>query len=243
VINQTMAKEYWPGEDPLGRRFKLSTDSDSWIQIVGVSRDSRVQDLTAKVPAYFYLPLDQDFSDLVTLQVRTAGAPEGMVREVEQQIHTLTPGLPVFGVQTMEQALNGPGGFFHYWLGSVLASVLGLLGLLLAVIGVYGVISYSASQRTHEIGIRMALGAQKGDVFKMILGQGLELALLGLGIGIVCAFGATRFLSSLLYGIKPADPFTFVAVSLILIGVAMLASYIPALRATRVDPMVALRYE
>jgi predicted permease len=114
VINQTMAKEFWPGEDPLGKRFKLSSDSDTWIQIAGVASDSRVQDLTADVPAYFYLPLEQDYSQLVTLQVRTIGAPEGMIQEIEHQIHMLEPGLPVFGVQTMEQALNGPGRFFHY---------------------------------------------------------------------------------------------------------------------------------
>lgn len=241
VINQTMAKQFWPSEDPVGRRFKLSSDSDTWIQIAGVARDSRVQDLTADVPAFFYLPLDQDYSQLVTLQVRTTSRPEGMIQRIEHQIHMLEPGLPIFGVQTMEQALNGPGGFFHYWLGSVLASVLGLLGLVLAVVGVYGVISYSASKRTHEMGIRMALGAERDDVLKMILGQGLKLALAGLIIGIVCALAVTRFLSSLLYGIKPTDPLTFVFVSVILAAVALLASYIPARRATKVDPMVALR--
>jgi predicted permease len=166
VINQTMAREFWPREDPLGKRFKLSSNSDTWIQIAGVARDSRVQDLTADVSAYFYLPLDQDYSQLVTLQVRTIDPPEDMIQEIEHQIHMLEPGLPVFGVQTMEQALNGPGGFLHYWLGSVLAGVLGLLGLVLTVVGVYGVISYSASERTHEMGIRMALGAEKAPYLR-----------------------------------------------------------------------------
>ncbi len=243
VVNQIMAREFWPGEDPIGKRFKLSSDSDTWIQIVGVAGNSRVQDLTAIVPPYFYLPLDQDYSQLVTLQVRTTGPPEDMVQEIERQIHALAPGLPIFGVQTLEQALNGPKGFFHYWLGSRLSTVLGLLGLLLAVIGVYGVMSNSASQRTHEIGIRVALGAQKSDVLRLVVGQGLKLTLIGMVIGIASALVLTRFLSNLIYGVTPTDPLTFMAVSLTLTAVALLASYLPARRAVRVDPMVALRYE
>lgn len=243
VVNQTMAREFWPDEDPIGRRFKLSSDSDTWIQIVGVVRDSRVQDLTGDVPPYFYLPLDQDYSQLVTLQVRTTGPPESMTRDLEQQIHTLAPGLPVFGVQTMEQALNGPNGFFHFWLGSALATALGLLGLLLAEVGVYGVMSYSASRRTHEIGIRVALGAEKINILQLVIGQGLRLTVIGMAIGIISALALTRFLASLLYGVKPTDPVTFVTVSLVLAGVALLACYIPARRAMCVDPLVALRYE
>lgn len=238
-----MAREFWPGEDPVGKRFKLSSDSDTWIQIVGVAGNSRVQDLTAIVPPYFYLPLDQDYSQLVTLQVRTTGPPEDMVQEIERQIHALAPGLPIFGVQTLEQALNGPKGFFDYWLGSRLSTVLGLLGLLLAIIGVYGVMSNSASQRTHEIGIRVALGAQKSDVLRLVVGQGLKLTLIGMVIGIASALVLTRFLSNLIYGVTPTDPLTFMAVSLTLTAVALLASYLPARRAVRVDPMVALRHE
>ena len=243
IVNQTMAREFWPDEDPIGRRFKLAVDSDAWIQIVGVARDSRVQDLTAKVSPYFYLPLDQDYCQLVTLQVRTLDTPEAMARGIEEQVQILAPGLPVFGVQTMEQALNSPNGFFHYWLGSVLASVLGFSGLLLAVVGVYGVVSYSANQRTHEIGVRIAIGAPKGEVLRLVVGQGLKLALIGAAMGILGALGLTRFLSNLLYGVTPIDPLTFVVVTMILVGTAGFASYLPARRATRVDPMAALRYE
>ena len=243
VVNQTMAREFWPDEDPIGRRFKLSAGSDTWIQIVGVARDSRVQDLTASMSPYFYLPLDQDYSQLVTLQVRAVGTPESMAGEIEEQVHILAPGLPVFGVQTMEQSLNSPNGFFHYWLGSILASVLGFSGLLLAVVGIYGVISYSASQRTHEIGIRIALGARKGEILGLIVGQGLKLALIGAAIGIIGALGLTRFLANLLYGVTPTDPLTFAVMTMILVALAAFASYVPARRAMQADPMVALRYE
>ncbi|HTV55772.1 MAG TPA: ABC transporter permease [Terriglobia bacterium] len=243
IVNQTMARAFWPNDDPVGKRFKLSSDSDTWIQIVGVARDSKVQDLTATVPAYFYLPLDQDYSKLITLQVRTAGPPESIVPRIENQIHRLAPGLPVFGVQTMGQALNGPNGFLHYWLGSALGTALGLLGLIVSVVGVYGVISYSASQRTHEIGIRMALGAQPGDIGKMVFGQGLRLVAAGVLLGLVAAVAAVRVMAGLLFGITAYDPLTFAAVAFLLVGVALLGCYVPARRATKVDPMEALRYE
>jgi predicted permease len=243
VINQTMAREFWPGEDPVGKRFKLSRDSEWWIQIVGVACDSKVQELTAETPPYFYLPLDQDFSQLLTLQVRTAGPPESMIPEIEQKIRDLAPGLPVFGVQTMEQALNSPNGFFHYWLGSALASALGLLGLLLTLVGVYGVVSYSTSRRTHEIGVRMALGARPADIGKMVLGEGLGLVAAGVLFGSVGALAVARVMAKFVFGVSAYDPLTFASVGILIAAVALLACYIPARRATRVDPMVALRYE
>ena len=243
VINQTMAREFWPGEDPVGKRFKLSRDSEWWIQIVGVARDSKVQELTAETPPYFYLPLDQDFSQLLTLQVRTAGPPERMIPAIEQEIRNLAPGLPVFGVQTMEQALNSPNGFFHYWLGSALASALGLLGLLLTLVGVYGVVSYSTSRRTHEIGVRMALGARPADIGKMVLGEGLGLVAAGVLFGSVGALAVARVMAKFVFGVSAYDPLTFASVGILIAAVALLACYIPARRATKVDPMVALRYE
>ncbi len=243
VINQTMARQFWPNEDPVGKRFKLSSDSHWWIQVVGVARDSKVQELTAKTPPYFYLPLDQDYSQLITLQVRTTGHPEIMIREVEQEIHGLAPGLPIFGVQTMEAALNSPKGFLHYWLGSALAAVMGLLALLLSLVGLYGVVSYSTSRRTHEIGIRMALGARPGDIGRMVLGEGLILVAAGIVLGSLAAFAVARVMAGFVFGVSTHDPATFACVGIVLSAVALVAGYIPARRAMRVHPMVALRHQ
>ncbi len=243
VINQAMAKEFWPGEDAVGRRFKLSSDGKDWIQVVGIARDSKYQDLFTKARPYFYRPLDQDYATLETLQVRTFEPPETMIAEVEQQVHSLAPSLPVFGVQTMNQALDSPIGFFHYRLASGLAAVLGLLGLILAVVGVYGVVSYTASQRTHEIGIRMALGAQASDVWKMIFGQGLSLAGKGVLVGLLAAFAVSRVMAHIVFGVSTNDLLTFGTVTVLLAIVVLVACFIPARRAAKVDPMVALRYE
>ena len=243
VINQTMAREFWPGEEPVGKRFKLGRDDKWWIQIVGVARDSKVQELTAKTPPYFYMPLDQYYSQLLTLQVRTTGLPETMILEVEQEIHGVAPGLPIFGVQTMEQALYSPNGFFHYWLGSAIAAALGLLGLLLSLIGVYGVLSYSTSLRIHEIGVRMALGAYPGAIGRMMLAQGMALVGSGLVLGTFGALAAARVMRGFVFGVSAYDPLTFAAVAALISAVALLACHLPARRATRVDPLAALRHE
>jgi predicted permease len=243
VINQTMAKDFWPAEDPIGQRFKLSSHSNDGIKVVGIARDSRVRDLTAAVPPYFYLPLDQHYHDLATLQVRTAGPPSDLGPGIEQQIHDLAPGLPVFGVQTMDEALNGPKGFFRYWLGSAFGAGLGLLGLVLTVVGVYGVISYSASQRTREIGIRMALGATPREVLRQVVGEGLRLVAIGSALGFAAALTLTQLMRSLFFRVGPADPIVYFCVALLLGLVASAACYIPARHASRVDPVRALKYE
>jgi putative ABC transport system permease protein len=242
IINQAMAKELWPGEDPLGRRFSLGVASGKPIEVVGVARDSKYGDLFKTSQPYFYLPLAQSFVSIQTLQVRSELPPATLDREVEQQIHALAPGLPIFDVQTMRQALDG-GGFYTFRLGAYLATALGLLGLVLATVGVYGVISFSTSQRTHEIGVRVALGAQPGDVRKMIFGNGLMIVGAGAALGLGGAWALTRALAGFLYGVSPHDPVTYLGVTLLIATVALLACYFPARRATRVDPMVALRYE
>jgi ABC-type antimicrobial peptide transport system permease subunit len=167
-----------------------------------------------------------------------------MIRSVEEQIHSLSPSLPIFAVQTMEQALNsGASGFYAFHVGTFVAAALGVLGLILAVVGVYGVISYSTTQRTHEIGIRMALGARPSDVWRIVLRQGLAILAIGALTGILAALGLTRLVASFLYGVSPYDPLTYLGVAILIAAVTLLASYIPARRATKVDPMTALRCE
>jgi macrolide transport system ATP-binding/permease protein len=243
VVNQTMAQEFWPGEDAVGKRFKLSVDSDRWIEIIGIARDSKALDLTTQTPPYFYLVLDQDYAELVTLQVRTRGSTEGMARRLEEEIHGLAPGLPLFSIQTMNQALDSPKGFFHYKLGSALATVLGILGLALAMIGLYGIVSHSVSERTREIGIRVALGAQPREIAKIVFAQGASVVGVGLLVGLLVTLATTKVMSRLVFGISAYDAQTFAAVASLLAIVAVLACYVPARRAMRVDPVVAIQCE
>ncbi|MGH9343755.1 MAG: ABC transporter permease, partial [Terriglobia bacterium] len=243
VINQAMARRFWPNQDPIGKRFKLDSESNPWTQVVGVARDSKYRSVIDPAPPYFYLPLEQDYSAIQTLQVRTTQPPEEMAREVKQQVHGLAPNLPVFDVGTMEQAMDSPYGLLNFHLGACIAAALGILGLILAVIGVYGVVSYAATRRTHEIGIRMALGAQPGDVMKMVFGQGLLIVGAGIVVGLLAASAAVRMMEGFIFGVSAYDPLTFAGVAVLLAIVALLACYIPARRAAKVDPMVALRYE
>jgi predicted permease len=244
VINQTMAHELWPNADALHRRFRMNGASRPWIEVVGIARDSKYQDLFAKATPYIYLPLAQNYISIATLQVRTGAAPKSVIRDVEEQVHNLGPSLPVFGVETMEEALNGGStGFYVFHLAAYLAGALGMLGLILAVVGVYGVISYSTSQRTHEIGIRMALGARPSDIWRIVFREGLGILAVGAVAGILGALGLTRLMSRFLYGVSAHDPLTYAGVTLLVAAVALLACYIPTRRATQIDPMEALRYE
>jgi predicted permease len=244
IVNEKMAEEFWPHEDPIGRHFEMFSDSGHHaIQIVGIAKDSRARSLRGPMRPFFYVPLPQNYSSIATLQIRTAAAPDSMIPEVEKEIESVAPQLPVFNVQTMTQGLYTVSGLLVFQVGASLAAALGILGLILAIVGVYGVVSYAASQRTHEIGIRMALGAQPRDILKMILGQGLPIVGIGLVMGLALAFAIARLVGNFLVSVSPTDPFTYVAVSLVLVLVAVAACYIPARRAMRVDPMVALHYE
>ncbi len=242
VINQEMAKEFWPGEDPIGRTLRTGTGSGKPIEVVGVARDSKYGDLFDKPTPYLYKPLGQQFVSILTLQVRSLLPPVTLDREVEQQIHHLAPGLPVFDIQTMRQALDG-GGFYTFRLGAYMAAALGLLGLILATVGVYGVISFSTSQRTREIGIRVALGARPRDICQSVFRHGIAIAVSGSLLGIAAALALTRVMTHLLYGVSAHDPLTYLSVVFLIGVVTLLACYIPARRAMKVDPMVALRYE
>ena len=244
IVNQTMAKEFWPNQDPIGKRFSMKSATGPFIEVVGLARDGQTEWHFSVDPyAYFYLPLTQDFATFLSLQVRTTVPPESMILGVQQQIHNLAPDLPIFDARTMQQVVHGLTGLFMFRLAAGLAGVMGILGLTLATVGVYGVVSFGAAQRTREIGIRMALGATRRDVLVAMLRHGLQLALVGIGAGLVGAFALSRLLRSMLVGVKPGDPGTFIGVSLLLLAVALLASFIPARRATKVDPMAALRYE
>jgi predicted permease len=243
VINEALAKKLWPNQDAMGKRFSAKGVSGPFMEVVGIAKQGKYVDPVDATTLFYYQPMAQNPSTLATLQIRTASAPEALIPVVEEKIRSLAPGLPLTDIQTMEQELGGANGFFLYRMGSRFTVVLGLLGLVLAVVGVYSVISYAASQKTHEIGVRMALGAGRGDILKMVLRQGFVLVGAGLLAGLVLTFLAARGLSSLLVGVSSSDPLTLVSVALLLGAVGLVASYIPARRAMNVEPLRALKYE
>lgn len=243
VINEAMAAKLWPNENALGKRFSATAQAGPFIEVVGVTKQGKYNDPVDETTMFYYQPQTQNQTSFVTLQVRTASDPEALIPEVEQQIHNLAPDLPLTDVQTMEQSLTGANGFFLYRMGSRFTVILGLLGLTLALVGVYSVISYVATQRTHEIGVRMALGADRRDIMKMVLRQGLALVGVGLAGGLALTFVAARGIASMLVGVSPSDPLTLAAVSILLAIVGLAASFIPARRAMRIEPLKALKYE
>ncbi len=243
IVNRTMAAKFWPHQDPVGRQFKISSDQSHTITVVGVSKDSRTFGIKGDMKPYFYIPWTQNYSSFLTLQVRAAGDPEAMGPELVKEIGALAPDLPVFDVQPMTRSMQGANGFLIFQFGAALAAALGVLGLLLALVGVYGVVSYSASQRKHEIGIRMALGAQPWQVLGMVLRQGAGIIAIGLAIGLLATVGVARAVGYFLIGVSPTDPLTYVSVSALLILVALAACAVPAWRAMRLDPLAALRHE
>ena len=246
VINQAMAKEYWPGENPIGRHFASTDDPKRPIEVVGVAGNSRMRvDFSRPIGPFLYVPLSQnyDYRMPVTLQVRTSLPAAAMEREVVGAVHSLAPTIPVMDIQTMTAELYNINSFQLFQIGAGLASLLGILGFALALVGVYGVVSYGASQRTHEIGIRLALGAQQADVLRMVLRQGVFIVGAGLVAGILAAAAIARLVGDFLYGVSPLDPITYLGASVLLAGVALLACYVPARRAMKVDSVTALRNE
>jgi predicted permease len=243
IVNQSMAKALWPNQDPIGHKFSYKDEKGPFVTIVGVARNAKNQELLSEPRNYFYVPQAQDYQASHVLQLRTTLPPESLINAIESQVQQLDPNMPVFDVMTMDRALMGANGFFLYKMGAAFAGTLGALGLLLAIVGVYGVVSYNAVRRTHEIGVRVALGAQRGSVFSLVLRQAAILVGAGIAIGLAAALAITKFLASLLVGVTSYDPVTFVTVAVLLIVAAFIACYIPAQRAMRVDPMEALRYE
>jgi predicted permease len=240
IVNQTMAERVWPGTDALGERFRVF--GESWvIEVVGVARDAKYVTLGEAPAPHFYLPMRQHFSPGATLHVRTAGDPASALGAVRQRVQALAPNLPLVGVQTIGAVLDQV-----LWAPRMTAGLLGVFGtlaLLLAALGIHGVMSYSVAQRTQEVGIRMALGAKAGDVLRLVMVQGLGVIGIGAVVGACAAFVATRGLASLLFGVGTADPLAYGGTVVVLLLAGALACYLPARRATRVDPLAALRYE
>jgi len=243
IVNQTMANELWPNENPIGKRFRSGGTTGPFDEVIGIARDGQYFFVSPDPQPYFYLPLAQNFSSLLSLQIRSSFPPESLTAGVQQQIRAVAPDLPIVDVSTMQHVVQGLGGLFVFRLGASLAAALGFLGLVLAIIGVYGIVSFQMSQRTQEMGIRVALGAAKSDILKLALGQGLALVSIGALAGIVSAWALTRAMNRLLIGVTGSDPATYAITAIVLLSVALLACWIPARRATRVDPMMALRYE
>jgi predicted permease len=240
IVNETLARRLAPDGNAIGKRLRMDSHGE-YLEVVGVARDIKYHQL-AEAPLFFgYRPLGQRYRSVLTLHVRTAGDPSAVISQVRSEVKALDPDLPLTNIETMPEHMRLP--LAPAKLFASLSSGFGVLTLLLAAIGLYGVMAFLVGSRTHEIGIRIALGAQMGGVLKLIIGQGMRLALTGIALGLIAAFGLTRVLASLLYGVSATDPLTFIGVAVLLAGVAMLACYIPARRATRVDPLVALRYE
>ena len=238
VINETMAHRYWPKGGALGHRLKLTND---WLEIVGIAKDVKNRSLSEPPQPFLYLPLFQDYRSNMILVARTAINPDQAIHAVQAAVTGLDNGMPIFDIKTFEEHIGVS--LFLQRMAATLLSIFGLLALALAALGLYGVMAYAVSQRTRELGIRISIGAGRGDVLKLILGQAVALAAIGITGGLVAALAVTRFAANLLYGISPSDPLTFTSIALMLFAVALLAGYFPARRATTIDPMVALRSE
>jgi len=248
IINETMAREYWPGENALGRRFKVGDPDEpgkQWKEIVGIVADIRQMGIDEPVKAEMYIPYEQitDWPGYVPrdLAIRTTGDTSNLAGAVRQIIREVDPDQPVSNVATMQEVLSEEAG--QRRMGMIMLVGFAALALLLASLGIYGVLAYFVTQHTNEIGVRQALGASPRNILFLVLKKGMGLTLIGVVIGVVASFALTRLMSSLLFGVTAGDPLTFATVPLLLIGVALLACYIPARRATKVDPLVALRYE
>lgn len=243
VINQTMANRLWPGEVPIGRRFSMKSMAGPFLEVVGIARDSKYQSISEDPEPHFYIPLEQNYTSLRILLVRSQVGPGLLTGEIQREIRELNPAITIVDIRTMTESLKGATGFFIFRLGASLAAFMGTLGLILAVVGVYGMVSYSAARRTQEIGVRIALGATPRQILALVVGQGMKIVVLGVFAGVLAAWGVTRLMTHMLVGVSNDDPGVYLGVSIALSAVALIASYIPARRATRVDPVVALRYE
>ena len=240
IVDNKLAERFWPDEDPLGKRLRRGK-TGPWRVVVGVVRDEREYSQESEPPITAYFPIEQFTVGSRFLVARVSSDPVRMTAAVTREIQALDPELPTFDVHTMERRLYDS--LARRRFSMLLLGVFATFALILAAIGIYGVMTYWVNQRTHEIGIRMALGAQPGSILQLVIRQSLVMVSVGIGIGLTGAFALTRVMASLLFGISATDRWTFIMISLLLGGIALLASYIPARRAAKVDPIVALRYE
>jgi len=257
IINEQAARQYWPGEDPIGKRVSFDDDTTNptnWLTVIGIAKDAKQDNWTDKATPEAYLAAFQNHDyigdsgteaskhmDYITLVARSVGDPAALASEMKQAVWSFDRNLAISQVVTMDGVVAEANAQPRFEM--MLLSIFAAVALVLAAVGIYGVISYSASQRTHEIGVRMSLGATRGDVLLLVVRQGIWLAVAGSAAGLTGSLLLSRLMGGLLYGVKPTDPVTFAAVAFGLAVVAMLACYIPARRAMRVDPMAALRYE
>ena len=246
VINESFARTYWPNGDALGKNVRLDNargtrGNPPWTTIIGVISDARTESLAEAGAPQLYLSVYQTMSKDLAIFVRGRLDTAAIPVQLREQVQAVNPELPVFGAQTLSEVVSAS--LSERRFSMEIVGLFALTALLLAGLGIYGVISYLVSERTHEIGIRLALGAQRQSIVRMVLRQGLRLAVVGAAVGLACALVVSYLMAGVLYGVRPADPLTFVGVAALLICVALLACYIPARRALRVDPLTALRYE
>jgi predicted permease len=246
MVTESFTHRYWPGLDPIGKRIKYGApDSTSpWMQVIGVAGNIKYnslrQDPEAE-PVIYGALLQSEVIINMSLVVRTHSSPEAMLGPLREEIQRIDPAIPVYNVATLSERMRKDSAETRSY--GLLLALFAALALVLAAVGIYGVISYWVAQRTREMGIRLSLGARPRDLHRLVIGEGIRLALTGIAVGALGAALVTRAMTSLLYGVKPFDPVLFAALAVGLTGVVILASYIPARRATRVDPMIALRYE
>jgi predicted permease len=243
IVNETMASRLWPGRDAIGSRFRFGRDGD-WVVVAGVARDGKYVMLGEEPRPYFYLPLAQAYRSPATLIVRSVSDPLALASPVRRLLNEMDADLPVFNIRTMDQHIqDSVFGLMPLRAGASMAAAQGVIGLLLAVMGLYAVVSYAVTRRTREIGVRMALGASRRNVLLLVVREGMRLSLVGVVVGLLLALGMGLVLSKVLYGVSPVDLRVIGGVTALLLVVSAVACYLPALRATRVDPLTALRHE
>ena len=243
IVNEEMAQHYWPKREAIGRQFTISWKPKVSVEVIGVVKNARTLDLEDAPRPTFYLQFAQHYAPQLSLQLRTRGDPLTSVADVRAIVRGLAPAMPVYGVRSMDRAIHGINGLFLYEVGAELAGALGLAGLILAVVGVYGVISYNVSSRTQEIGIRMALGARPSQILGLVGRHSLLIVAVSVPLGLLTAGAMGSLLGDFLVGVKPTDPITYVVVTTLLVCVALFAGYLPTRQATRVNPAVALRHD